>query len=483
MLPNSIAFLLFFAAIVALYYAAPHRFRWVLLLIASFYFYSTFNPQYLLLLIYSILVAYGTGLALDARRGKAGDKVLLAIGVLAQLSVLIFYKYFNFFVGSIEAIYQRLGFFNEILALPRLEFLLPVGLSFFTFSCISYLVDVYRGTIMPERHLGNLAVYVSFFPKLLAGPIERASPFLEELKQAKRFDITLATAGLQLMLLGLFKKVVIADRLAEFVDASFQTPAFQSPVALLVAIYFYAFQIYCDFSGYSDIAIGASLVMGIRLMENFRRPYFAKSVPEFWSKRWHISLARWFKDYVYIPLGGNRVSRPRLYFNLMTVFLLSGLWHGANWTFIIWGGLNGLYQLLYLGSAKFRVWWANVVRLPSWLADALNILITFHLVTIAWVFFRASSVTEAFAVFNRIYSALPQLPTLLRNYTWSNEILLAVALIAVLIIIEALDEVRSLWARLAKQPTVIRWAFYHCLIFTLVILGKWGVEEFIYMQF
>ena len=238
--------------------------------------------------------------------------------------------------------------------MPRLNLLLPVGLSFYTFSAISYMIDVERGTIAAERHLGRFALYVAFFPKLLAGPIERAGSFLKQLTRPVSFDAVLVAGGLQLMLLGLFKKVVIADRLAEFVDPGFANPALQSPVTVLIAVYFYAFQIYCDFSGYSDIAIGAAAVLGIRLMENFRRPYFAASVPEFWGRRWHISLMQWFRDYLYIPLGGNRVARPRWYLNQMIVFLVSGLWHGANWTFVVWGALNGAYQIAYFMTAGIR---------------------------------------------------------------------------------------------------------------------------------
>ncbi|HLT58629.1 MAG TPA: MBOAT family O-acyltransferase, partial [Limnochordales bacterium] len=321
------------------------------------------------------------------------------------------------------------------------------------------------------------------FPKLLAGPIERAKPFLEQLAAPIRLDPQLVASGLQLMLWGLIKKTVIADNLAEFVNNAFLTPAFQSPVTLLVAVYLYAFQIYCDFSGYSDIAIGSARVLGIQLMNNFKRPYLAKSVAEFWSQRWHISLSRWFRDYLYIPLGGNRVPWWRVQLNLLIVFLVSGLWHGANWTFVIWGGLNGLYQivfrLLQAGWDRLKV----PVRPPSWLSGFLNTLITFHLITLSWVFFRASSVQEAWTILTRISGSFQRLPMLLSVYNWSSQLRLLFAMIAVLLLVEIWDEQRPVRAWLARQPAVIRWGVYYGAIALLLTLGKWGFEEFVYMQF
>ena len=317
--------------------------------------------------------------------------------------------------------------------------------------------------------------------KLLAGPIERAGAFLKQLTRPASFDAVLVAGGLQLMLLGLFKKVVIADRLAEFVDPGFANPALQSPVAVLIAVYFYAFQIYCDFSGYSDIAIGAAAVLGIRLMENFRRPYFAASVPEFWGRRWHISLMQWFRDYLYIPLGGSRVGRPRWYLNLMIVFLVSGLWHGANWTFVAWGALNGAYQVAYLMTAGIRG--AASRRLPATLWAVLSVLLTFHLILFAWIFFRADSLTKAWAVITRIFGAASEMPGLLMSYNWTGEFWLALALIMVLLAIEACDEIRGFWQWLAARPVVLRWAVYYAGLACLLVIGKWGGSAFTYMQF
>jgi len=472
---NSFAFLGFFAVLAMVYYLAPQRWRWPLLLVASYYFYSQFQLTYVLLLAYSTLIAYGVGLWLARTRSKP----MLILGIVLQLAVLVLFKYVDFFAGLVEAGWGP--FTTTAFALPRLGWLLPAGLSFFVFSAISYMVDVYRGTLPAERHLGHFALYVAFFPKLVAGPIERAAPFLEQLRAGAVFNAPQVTFGLQMLLWGLFKKVVIADRLAEFVNAGFTNPEFQSPINLIVAVYFYAFQIYCDFSGYSDIAIGLAAILGFRLMENFRRPYFSRSIPEFWSQRWHISLARWFRDYLYIPMGGNRVARPRWYLNQMTVFLVSGLWHGANLTFIVWGALNGLYQVLYSVFARPRE--AVGSRLPGPLWGAIGIITTFHLVLVSWIFFRAESVGQAMAIISKIWSGLSMLPMLWPSYNWSGEFWLSVGLILVLLLIEALDEFRSLWTWLARRPTPIRWGFYYALLGCLVVFGQWGLSQFVYMQF
>ena len=368
--------------------------------------------------------------------------------------------------------------------LPQLGLLLPAGLSFYAFSCVSYLVDVYRGKMAAERHVGRFVLYIAFFPKLLAGPIERATSFLPQLLNPVHFNSEGIAVGLQMILWGLFKKIVIADRLAVFVDSAYEMPGFTSPVKLLLAAYFYAFQIYCDFSGYSDIAIGVTRVLGFDLMENFRRPYFSKSPVEFWSKdRWHISLNTWFRDYMYIPMGGSRVSKPRYYFNQMAVFLVSGLWHGANWTFVIWGGLNGLYQVLALLTRGVRAKAAKIIRIPSAVGSILGGLLTFHLVLISWVFFRAASVSDAFTVFSRVAKSASKLPIMLKTFPYTGEIYLSLGLIVLLLVVEALDEWQSFWERLRSWPVVARWGVYYVLLLSLLVIGKWNLAQFVYMQF
>ncbi len=479
MLFNSFAFLAFFAGVTLVYYVLPHRWRWPLLLVASYYFYSAFKPGYVLLLLFATVVAYAGGLVLAAR--PEAKRLILSLGVGTELAVLALYKYADFISASVEGLLNGVGAAVEPLALPRLELLLPAGLSFYVFSCISYMVDVSRGTTPAERHAGRLALYVAFFPKLLAGPIERAGTFLTQIAQPVRFDLAGVAVGLQLMAWGLFKKVVIADRLAVFVDAGFTNPAFQAPMRVLIAVYFYAFQIYCDFSGYSDIAIGAALVLGIKLMENFKRPYLARSVPEFWNNRWHLSLMRWFRDYLYIPLGGSRVAAWRRTLNVMIVFLVSGLWHGAAWTFVIWGGLNGAYQVIHGLIAKPRAWLSG--RVPGGIAAVLSILLTFHLITLAWIFFRASSVNSAVGVIKKVGDAFAQLPTAVANYGWTFEHYLSMGLIVVLMAVETLDERRPMSVRLGTAPMPLRWAWYYGVLAAILVIGVWGTKGFVYMQF
>jgi D-alanyl-lipoteichoic acid acyltransferase DltB (MBOAT superfamily) len=354
----------------------------------------------------------------------------------------------------------------------------------------SYLIDAYRGRLSPPQHAGHTALYLAWFPKILAGPIERATNFLPQIPSRLRMEPETFTLGLQLIGWGLVKKVVIADNLAPLVDRNFGIAAFASPVELLISVYFFAFQIYCDFSGYTDIAIGVSLLFGIKLMENFRRPYLARSTAEFWGSRWHISLGHWFRDYLYIPLGGSQKGTLRRYVNVMTVFIVSGLWHaglgyGVGWTFLIWGALNGFYQWVEIATAASRNRLAE--RLPllagSTALTVLRVLITFHLIAIAWVFFRAKTLGDALLILKKIWLALPTLPGLLPNYPFTAEHALGAGLIAVLILFELLDERRPVFQRLSAAPVLLRWASYYAGIFALLILGRWQLSEFIYMQF
>lgn len=484
MLFNSFTFLLLFVLLVIIYYVMPHRFRWLLLLAASLSFYATFNLGYVLLLVGAALVAFLAGLGMGT--ASVGRKrLVLALGVLAALAPLIVFKYFDFAVDSLNAILPGAEGANALL--PKLGWILPAGLSFFTFACVSYIVDVYQGKLPAERHFGRLLLYVAFFPKLLMGPIERATSYLPQLAREVHLSPENVTAGLQLILWGLFKKVVIADRLAIIVNAAYNRPQLANSVDLLIATYFFAFQIYCDFSGYSDIAIGLARILGFNLMLNFRRPYLATSIVEFWGKdRWHISLNKWFRDYMYFPLGGSRVPWWRYYFNLLAVFAVSGLWHGANWTFAIWGLLNGVYQVITIATAGIRNRIARTIHMPHTLGSLLSGLLTFHLVLVSWVFFRASSFEDAQAVYTKVWTALPNLGSMLAtlpNKPNYDEIVLSVGLIVVLMLIELLDEHRGLWEGLRTRPRVVRWAFYYALLAALVIFGKWGLAQFVYMQF
>lgn len=479
MASNSLGFLVFLTIVVGLHHLLPPRWRWVLLLVASLYFYAQFQPTFLILLAASTLGAHVTALALTTRPDRG--RLTLALGIAAQLAVLVVFKYADFLLGSVETTLAAFGAARSSLALPRLDLVLPVGLSFFVFSAISYMVDVRRGSIVAERNPARLALYIAFFPKLVAGPIERAGAFLQQIRGPASFSPALFVGGLQLVLLGLVKKVVIADRLAEIVDAGFTNPSLQSPVSVLVAVYLYPFQIYCDFSGYSDIAIGSAALLGVRLMQNFCRPYLATSVAEFWGRRWHISLMTWFRDYLYIPIGGNRVGALRHGVNLMVVFLVSGIWHGAAWTFVIWGALNGFYQVAYAASAGARTRLARWLPRPLWLG--LGGVLTFHLILITWIFFRAETPAKAWTVLHRVLGSGLDYPGLIIRYTWSNEVLLAFALVAILLWLEAWDEARGFWRWLDARPIWIRWAFYLAGIGALLTIGKWGAGQFVYAQF
>ena len=407
---------------------------------------------------------------------------MLTASVVAVVGALIVFKYYDFLVDGLTAALAATGLGGAPL-FPRLGIVVAVGLSFYTFSCVSYLADVAVGRLSPERHIGHFALYVSFFPKLLAGPIERAQPFLSQLRQPVAFSAHGVTQGLQLMLWGLFKKVVIADRLAAFVDNAYGLPAFSSPADLLLATYFFAFQLYCDFSGYSDMAIGASKVLGIDLVDNFRRPYFSRSVPEFWAQRWHLSLAAWFRDYMYIPMGGSRVSIIRRYGNVMAVFLVSGLWHGANWTFVVWGGLNGLYQVVSLATRGLRERVNAVVPVPQAVGSVFRCVLTFHLILVTWVFFRAATLEDAVTVLSRVGASLGALPGLLQVRIATGDIMVSIALIAALMGVEALDERRPFWERLGARPVYVRWGVYYAVLILLAVLGRWELQQFVYMQF
>lgn len=483
MLFTSLTFFLFLAATLVLFALAPQRLRWLLLLAASLVFYASFGAANLGFLFAVVAVAWAAG-RLIASGPPATRRAALAAGLLLILGALAALKFYDFVAGEIEAALAGQPF------LPRIGIAAPVGFSFYAFMAAAYLIDVHRGACAGEKNAGRLALYVAWFPKILAGPIERAGPFLAQVPARLRLDPVLAVAGLQLIVWGLFKKVVVADNLAPVVDGAFRIAPYAAPMELLIAVYFFAFQIYCDFSGYSDIAVGLSLLFGIRLMENFRRPYLAVTTAEFWSSRWHVSLGHWFRDYLYIPLGGGKAGLPRRYLNVMAVFVVSGLWHaglgyGVGWTFLVWGALNGAYQ--WAGLATRGLWRRLGAMLPrvaasAWLR-ALRILLTFHLILVSWIFFRADTVEQALVVIRRIWAALPGLPALVPLYPFTADHALGAALIALLIAVEALDERRPIRDRLAAAPVVLRWSAWYAGIFALVLLGRWQAGGFIYMQF
>jgi D-alanyl-lipoteichoic acid acyltransferase DltB (MBOAT superfamily) len=354
-----------------------------------------FRPIYILILAGTIVVDYVAGLFLESTTNPRRKKIFLVASIIANVGVLAVFKYYNFINDNLT---ELLGVFHLKNEIPMLRILLPIGLSFHTFQAMSYTIEVYRGKQQAEKHFGMYALYVMFYPQLVAGPIERPQNILHQLKEKVVFNYDHIVSGLKLILWGLFVKVVIADRLSIYVDIVYNSPEHHSAISSLVATLFFTFQIYCDFSGYSSIAIGCAKVLGIDLMINFRRPYMSTSIREFWS-RWHISLSTWFRDYLYIPLGGNRVSLYRNMFNLFFVFLVSGLWHGANWTFIIWGALHGFYLIMEIVFDRL----VPSIKLPRSIRWILN----FVLVAIAWVFFRASNFQTAKQILKNIYTFKP----------------------------------------------------------------------------
>jgi D-alanyl-lipoteichoic acid acyltransferase DltB (MBOAT superfamily) len=491
MLFNSFHFLVFFPVVTAIYFFLPHRARWGLLLIASCYFYMVFKPEYILILAFTILVDYYAGQWIADAVGRR-RRWFLILSIIANVGILAFFKYYNFLNDTLTSVLGWAGAANPI---PAIDILLPIGLSFHIFQSLSYTIEVYRGHQEPERHFGYYALYVMFYPQLVAGPIERPQNILHQLHTPHALEYDRVVAGLQLMAWGFFKKVVIADRLSAFVAGPYASPELYPGISLSLATIAFAFQIYCDFSGYSDIAIGAAQVMGIRLMTNFRQPYFSRSIAEFW-KRWHISLSTWFRDYVYISMGGNRVAPPRWFFNLFITFLVSGLWHGAAWTFVIWGGLNGIY--LIVGVLKDK-WLASrrpqgsAVQ-PGFLARWRAVLLTFTLTCIAWVFFRAESLSDALLILRRLPVGLAELPTQLgdrgfiRQYIMlgqgREDVLVAAAALAVLFVVELWQQREPVRQKVATWPPVARYALYYAAVVGILLFGAFNQSQsFIYFQF
>lgn len=480
MLFNSLHFLLFFIFTTLAYYSLPRRGRWVLLLLASCYFYMAFIPVYLLILGLVILIDYVAGLYIERSEGPR-RRLLLIVSLVANIGLLAFFKYYDFFHVQITTFLGTFGLTHSVPMLGDLVpgIVLPIGLSFHTFQSISYTIEVYRGNQKAERNIGVYALYVLFYPQLVAGPIERPQNILPQFHAFQPFDWTRVRYGLLLMAGGFVKKVVIADRMALVVDPAFRHIDASNGSTLLLAAVFYSIQIYCDFSGYTDIAIGAGQVLGIRMMKNFDTPYLSASIAEFW-RRWHISLSSWFRDYVYIPLGGNRGTTARTYLNTLTVFGLSGLWHGADWKFIIWGALHGIY--LIIGQMLSRS-----QRQPGMMAKVeqsqvtglakhrVNQLLTFGLVTLTWVFFRAASTSDALVVLGKILTVDLSAPV-------QTAISVAELAFCALLIGSLLLEPR--WIAFTRRATNGQfWFIFMMLILFCYFFGVFTANQFIYFQF
>lgn len=488
MLFNSIEFLLFFPIVTALYFLLPHKLRWFHLLLASCIFYMAFVPVYIVILFGTIIVDYIAGILIENASGVR-RKWYLVLSLVANIGVLAVFKYYNFFIGNVNDVFSIAG---TAVRLPLLSIVLPIGLSFHTFQAMSYTIEVYRGNQKAERHFGIYSLYVMFYPQLVAGPIERPQNVLHQFHEQHTFNYQNAVSGLRQMLWGLFKKIVIADRLAMVADPYFNHPAGHSGTALAIAAIFFSFQIFCDFSGYSDIALGSARVMGFHLMTNFNRPYHARTISEFW-KRWHISLSTWFRDYLYISLGGNRVSMPRMYFNLFFVFLVSGFWHGANWTFILWGALHGFYLVFALLTQKIRKRTCDSLGITAHktLDRVLDNTFTFALAAIAWVFFRAKNVHDALYIVKKIFAVPGEMVSVLRTRHIAhlglpgikNILLPCFGLIVFLEMAHIIQEKYHIEKRFGHLPLLTRWAVYYAGVLAIIYLGVFEERQFIYFQF
>lgn len=466
---NSLEFLIFLPLVVGLYYGLNPKYRWVLLLAASYFFYMWWNPFYIILIITSTAIDYFAAKAIEKSTEKNKKKKWLIISFFTNLGLLFSFKYYAFFTGSMQRMLTLAGIHVHF---PYLDLLLPVGISFYTFQTLSYTLDVYKGKIKAEQHMGYFALYVTYFPQLVAGPIERFDRLSPQLKATFRPNYENFANGFRLILFGLFTKMVIADNLAPYVEKIYNDFTIYSTSSILLGLIFYSFQIYADFYGYSTIAVGSALLMGVHLMDNFRTPYLARNISEFW-KRWHISLSTWFRDYVYIPLGGNRVNWFRWAFNVFVVFTLSGLWHGANWTFVIWGSIFGIMFLVErffqdkLGWITPETW--------GWIRF-FGVIKTFAIATLAWVFFRSPSLSQALELFKHLYLNF-HMPSELKPETFVIFWLGLFILSDVWLFNSRFDH------RMARLPLWARWALYALLIFAITGFGGTDNQPFIYFQF
>ena len=479
MLFNSLEFAIFLPVVVASYFMAPYRARTLLLLVASCVFYMAFIPAYLLILALTIGIDYAAGLWLERTTGRP-RRALLIVSIVATCVVLFVFKYFNFFIDNFIASAHAFGWdVNR----PAVSIIMPIGLSFHTFQSLSYVIEVYYGRQKSERDFITYATYVMFFPQLVAGPIERPQNLLHQFHESHSFDYERIASGLKRMAWGFFKKLVIADRLALYVNDVYSSPQSYNGLQLTIATVFFAYQIYCDFSGYSDIAIGSARVLGFKLMENFRTPYHSASISEFW-RRWHISLSTWFRDYVYLPQGGNRVSTARWFGNLLTTFALSGLWHGANWTYVVWGVLNGVYLIVGIITKPLRDRAYEVIGLDTHglVRTVIAVGTTFALTCCAWVIFRAENLSDAGYILTHFWRGwdISQMRT---PQFQLRQMPAAILSIAFLEAAQWLHARRPLPKRVAAYPTVLRWPAYVGFMLAVVLLGIYRQSQFIYFQF
>lgn len=483
MLFNTIDFAIFLPIVFLLYWVIGSKnikFQNLLIAIASYVFYGWWDWKFLALILFSTIIDYFCGLHIVEQKSLSQKKLFLGISIAANLGMLGFFKYYNFFIENFTSVFSLFG--SEIQP-NSLNIILPVGISFYTFQTLSYTIDIYRGKLQPTKDFIQFSAFVSFFPQLVAGPIERASNLLPQFAKQRSFEYSKAVDGLRQILWGLFKKVVIADNCAEIVNTVFANSANLPGSTLLIGAILFAFQIYCDFSGYTDIAIGVARLFGFNLTKNFAFPYFSRDIAEFW-RRWHISLSTWFRDYLYIPLGGSKGSTWSKVRNTFIIFIVSGFWHGSNWTFIAWGALNAIYFLPLLLRQKNRNHTDNIAEgrgLPS-LRDVSKIGFTFSLTTLAWIFFRANNLSHAFQYIKGIFSAtIIELP----NFSNKGSVFLILALISFMLIVEWIGRnyEYGIERLFITKSRLVRWSFYGLIIFMIGVFMQTDETPFIYFQF
>lgn len=483
MLFNSFTFAIFLPIVFLIYWAVPHKWRWIVLFISSYYFYMSWNVKYVILILFTTFISYACALGLERADAMKKKKVLIVSTMAASLGCLFFFKYFNF---ASESVANILNLFTLQVHPITLNLLLPVGISFYTFQTLGYVIDVYRGEVKAEKNFGKYATFIAFFPQLVAGPIERTKNLMPQILEEHTFEYEKAASGLRLMAWGFFKKIVIADTLAVSVDTVYDSLRMYKGFPLLAASVLFSVQIYCDFAGYSDIAIGTARLFGIELMKNFDSPYFSTSVKDFWA-RWHISLSTWLRDYIYIPLGGNRVSKGRNAFNLMATFLISGLWHGASWTYVVWGGIHGLAQVLE--KFLFKVKKKEKIQKPGGIKWWVSVVVTFLFATFAWIFFRAETIGDAIYVLQNMFYGITN-PSLyvsqITTYLGMDKLTLLGMIISVgmLAVFDYYSLTVDVLGKVKEKKRAVRWIIYVVFILFLIFnVPATSGQEFIYFQF
>jgi len=486
MLFNSIQFLFFFPIVTIIYFLLPHRYRWFHLLVASCIFYCAFIPIYILILIFTIIIDYYAGILIEKSGGNR-RKLFLIASICANIGVLSFFKYYNFFIDNFQTLFT---YFHSTFPLPLLNIILPIGLSFHTFQAMSYTIEVYRGNQKAERHFGIYALYVMFYPQLVAGPIERPQNLLHQFKEEHHFDYQRIINGLRLMAWGLFKKMVIADNLASFVNIVYGSPHNFSGAPILISIIFFSIQLYCDFSGYSDIALGSAQVMGFTLMKNFDRPFFSTNITELW-RRWHISLSTWLRDYLYTPISvaTRNWGQMGIAFSLIVTFLIAGLWHGPSWKFAFFGLLHGIALTYEFFTRKIRKRLAK--KISSVIYVNLSIVLTFMYFSFAAIFFRADSFGDAFYLITHLFRASSSIQrsatyhgiSSIKVWFQTIDLFLVPFLIAILWLFDILQNYTNPIESLSKRPFWQRWVIYYFFVIAILLLGNHSNTQFIYFQF